>query len=72
MFQFYTNTKELIKSCLFLLQVDHRTLTVPSMSAVASYYYHLITALGVHGQRVSSLKLDYRVSMLPLLIYLRR
>ena len=71
MLQFYTNTKGLIKSCLLLLQVDHKTLTVLSTSAVASYYHHLIPALGIHGWLALSSKLDYRLPMPALLLYLR-
>lgn len=54
-----------------MLQVDHRTFTVSSMSAVASYYHHLIPALGIQGWQALSSKLDYRLSMLALLLHLR-
>lgn len=63
--------KRLIQNHLLLLQVDHRTLTVSSMSAVASYYHHLIPALGIHGWLFLSSELDYRLSMLALIVYLR-
>lgn len=60
MLQFYVNTKGLIRNGLLLLQVDHRTRTVFSMSGVTPYHNYLIPALGIYGWPTLSVKLDYR------------